>query len=314
MSPADTASGASALPLVTIVTPAYNQAEYLAETIDSVLAQDYPNIEYIVIDDGSTDRTREVLHRYDGRICWESQENMGQAATLNKGWSMGAGQIIGYLSSDDLLILDAVSQSVRYLVDHPQATLVYPDFALIDAKGQFMRTVRTPDYSYFDLAVNLVCQPGPGAFFWKKYFDRIGGWNTQLHQIPDFEYWLRLSRQGEFVRIPMVLALSRVHEGSQSFKATSLQRSMEPVKVVNEYFNRQAASSLKGFGHKARGKAHLLSARLFFRSGRWLPGSVQVWEALVLAPSLMLSRAFWAILRNSFSVKLLSRVFFNTGR
>ena len=80
------------LPLVTIVTPTYNQADYLAETIDSVLAQDYPNIEYIVIDDGSTDHTMEVLKQYEGRIHWERQSNMGQAATLNQGWAMAKGQ------------------------------------------------------------------------------------------------------------------------------------------------------------------------------------------------------------------------------
>ena len=158
----------SDLPLMTIVTPAYNQADYLSETIDSVLAQDYPNIEYIVIDDGSTDCTSEILKQYDGRIRWESQDNMGQAATLNKGWAMGSGEIIGYLSSDDLLKSDAVSALVRCLLERPEVVLVYPDFELIDAMGKHIRNVSTPDYSYFDLAVNLVCHPGPGALFWRK--------------------------------------------------------------------------------------------------------------------------------------------------
>src|SRR5207247_391526 len=90
-------------PLVSIVTPAYNQAEYLAETIESVLAQDYPNLEYIVLDDGSTDHTREVLKKYDGKLRWESHKNMGQARTLNEGWRKANGVYIGYLSSDDIL-------------------------------------------------------------------------------------------------------------------------------------------------------------------------------------------------------------------
>ena len=101
------------LPLVSIVTPTYNQAEYLAETIESVLAQDYPNIEYIVLDDGSTDSTPEVLNRYSGRVRWERHDNMGQARTLNKGWAMSRGEFIGYLSSDDLLLPDAISKLVE---------------------------------------------------------------------------------------------------------------------------------------------------------------------------------------------------------
>ena len=88
-------------PLVSIVTPTYNQAQYLAETIDSVLEQDYPNVEYIVLDDGSTDDTSSVLERYNGLIRHERHANMGQARTLNCGWAMTNGQIIGYLSSDD---------------------------------------------------------------------------------------------------------------------------------------------------------------------------------------------------------------------
>ena len=179
---AETTSDHRNLPRVTIVTPAYNQADYLSETIDSVLAQDYPNIEYIVIDDGSTDNTREVLEQYEGRIRWESQANIGQAATLNKGWEMGSGEIFGYLSSDDLLKPHAISESVSFMLKNPEAILVYPDYDLIDATGKFIRRINTLDFDYGNMVLNLVCYPGPGALFWKRFFYIAGGWNAGLQQ------------------------------------------------------------------------------------------------------------------------------------
>src|ERR687886_65993 len=107
------------LPLVSIVVPAYNHADYLAEAIESILAQDYPNIELLVLDDGSIDNTREVLERYAGQFYWETHKNMGEAATLNKGWRMSKGEILGRLSADDLLSQDAVSASVECLRKNP---------------------------------------------------------------------------------------------------------------------------------------------------------------------------------------------------
>src|SRR5439155_19151445 len=113
----------NALPLVSIVTPAYNQAEYLPETIESVLAQDYPNIEYIVLDDGSTDDTSKVLERYTGRLRWERHENIGQSRSLNKGWSMSRGDLLGYISSDDRLKKDCISRLVAALQAQREAVV-----------------------------------------------------------------------------------------------------------------------------------------------------------------------------------------------
>lgn len=313
MSPADTASGASASPLVTIVTPAYNQAEYLAETIDSVLAQDYPNIEYIVIDDGSTDRTREILHQYDGRIRWASQENMGQAATLNKGWGMGAGEIIGYLSSDDLLKPNAVSESVRCLLRHPEVVLVYPDFELIDSRSHLIRCIEAADFNYRNMVVDLVCYPGPGAFFRRSGFDRTGPWNEDLRQMPDLEYWLRLSQVGSFKRIPEWLASSRVHEASQSFRAVSIQRAMEPVRCVAGLI---ASRTVRIDGpHWIRwstASARVLVFRLLWRSGLYRLGLKQLLRAVKLRPGLMGRPAFWRMVLSAFVGKRFYRLISET--
>lgn len=253
------------LPLVSIVTPAYNQAEYLAETIDSVLAQDYPNIEYIVLDDGSTDATSEILAKYNGRIRWERHENMGQAKTLNRGWTMSRGTLLGYLSSDDRLVPTAVSQLVATLQRESSVVVAYCDFELMDANGRCFRTVQTEDFSASRLKLDLVCQPGPGALFRRQIFEETGGWAGHLHQVPDFEFWLRASRCGDFVRVPQVLAHYRVHEGSASFRSISPQRSMEIVDVMTAYWGDQSDASAK----RSLSTAHLISAKSHAQSGRY---------------------------------------------
>src|SRR5216683_2474775 len=115
-------------PLVSLVTPAYNQAQYLEQTIESVLSQDFHSFEYVVLDDGSTDATRDVLGRYTGRLRWETHANMGQARTLNKGWHMSSGDIVGYLSADDILYPGALTALVQALEERSCAVMVYPNY------------------------------------------------------------------------------------------------------------------------------------------------------------------------------------------
>src|SRR5258705_5071646 len=131
----------SCLPTVSIIIPSYNHADYLSQAIDSVLAQDYAAVELIVLDDGSTDATREVLERYKGRFYSETQANIGQAATLNKGWKIARGDILGKLSADDTLLPTAISEAVRALMDNPRALVAYPDFQLIDPDSAPVKNV-----------------------------------------------------------------------------------------------------------------------------------------------------------------------------
>ena len=186
-------------PLVSIVIPAYNLARYLDEAIESVLNQDYDNIELIALDDGSTDDTRQVLERYQGRFYWESQANIGQANTLNKGWKMSKGEILAYLSADDVLLPSAVSTSVSRLMENPDAVLTYCDFNLIDPDSSYIRRVKTPTFDYRKMLADVICPPGPGAFFTRIGFESAGLWNSSIRQMIDYEYWLRLGLQGQFL-------------------------------------------------------------------------------------------------------------------
>jgi glycosyltransferase involved in cell wall biosynthesis len=313
MSPAEKAADET-LPLVTIVTPTYNQAEYLGETIESVLAQDYPNIEYIVIDDGSTDRTRDVLKRYDGRIRWESQENMGQAATLNRGWAMGAGEIIGYLSSDDLLKPSAVSEAVRSLRGEPDLALAYPDFELVDPTGRHVRIMRSPEFDYKNMIVDLICYPGPGAFFPKDLFCATGGWDSRLRQVPDLEFWIRLAQHGRFKRVPMVLASARIHQTSQSFRAVSPERAMEPVASIQRLLrDGRIRLERKSWATAAMGAARILSFRLLWRSGHYAPAVRNLFMAVNARPALMVRPKFWRIAAATLVGKAFYRTLFRIG-
>lgn len=261
-------NSAQYFPLVSIVTPTYNQAEYLAETIDSVLSQTYQNIEYIVIDDGSTDNTQEVLKRYDGRIRHERHANIGQAQTLNKGWSLSKGKYIGYLSSDDLLYKNAVSELVELLENNPSLICVFPDSNLID---EFSRVAKSNVCRPFDLSDTLVrqeCYIGPGAIFRKTAFDSLGGWRPDLKLAPDREFWIRISSLGKIQMCDSVLAGYRMHPDSISYKDVSEDVSREYLRVLDSYFSGEnVPKNISDRKDEAYGYAYLLLARNSFRSG-----------------------------------------------
>lgn len=275
----------SPLPKVTLVTPAYNQAGFLAETIESVLAQDYKNIEYIVLDDGSTDHTPYVLASFDGRLRHERHENRGQAATLNRGWAMATGELIGYLSSDDRLAPGAVTALVAAMQSRPDVMVAYGDFDLIDVNGAVFRTVHTEEFDVDRLTVDLVCQPGPGALFRREALDTAGGWSTQLRQTPDFEFWLRVAQQGDFVRVPQRVAQYRVHDGSASFSAMSIERSNEVVAVMEAFWGEVRDPRSR----RSLARAHLVAAKNHSQSGRYSHAAGHWRQAVKLMPSVALA-------------------------
>ena len=297
------------LPLVSIVVPAYNHAHYLAAAIDSILGQDYPNLELIVLDDGSIDNTREVLESYGNRFYWESHQNMGQANTLNKGWGMAKGEILAYLSADDVLLPQATKISVECLLENPDAVLCYCDFQLIDPESRVVRNVIAPEYSYKEMVAKFICAPGPGAFFRKNAFNMAGGWNPDLRRIPDYEYWLRLGLQGDFVRIPKQLAAFRIHGGSQSFAGVSAEQAEEPIRVITEYFSlSKLPAEILSVRAEAQANAFLIAAQLHLRSSRYID-ALKIFKKCVTAyPKILVSWHFTRVLFNGFINQLAHKV------
>jgi glycosyltransferase involved in cell wall biosynthesis len=306
-------SGALDTPLVSIVVPSYNHERYLRAAIDSILAQDYPRVELIVIDDGSTDGSPDILKSYGNRFHWEIQSNQGQVATQNRAWLASRGDILGYLSADDVLMPPAVSRSVECLKSNPGAVLAYCDFNLVDPSGRFIRRVRTPDFSYHDMLVKGLCPPGPGALFTRAAFEKAGLWDKDLRTALDYDYWLRLGLHGKFVRIPEVLAHYRMHPGQESFSSMNEGMSGEPVRIVSRLYDNPALPrDLLPFKAEALSNAHVLAARLHLRGGRFRlgmrslrqafrlsPRGVLRWHTLRMAANVLLNRtlhrALWAI-------------------
>ncbi|CAN7456842.1 glycosyltransferase [Polaromonas sp. LjRoot131] len=296
-------------PLVSIVVPAYNHAGYLKECIESILAQDYPQVELIVLDDGSTDTTPAVLSAYGERFRWESQANMGQSATLNKGWGMAKGEILGYLSADDALRPQAVSEAVAVLQSRPEIVATYSDFDLIDEHSRAVRTVATRDFDARDLVLDLVCQPGPGAFFRREAFLRAGPWNPELRQNPDLDFWLRLSLVGNFLRIPKVLAGFRVHEGSATYQSTNISRADEPVLMTRRFV---ATSGLPDWiaaaSHRLLATGYIASAQLHLRAGRPLMALQRIGSAMRASTATLLSVRAAHLLLSALTGRFLHRI------
>jgi len=302
-------------PLVSIVIPSYNYAEFVDEAIRSVFAQRYPRVELIVLDDGSTDDTRAVLAKHGSALHWETHPNMGQAATLNKGWGLARGELLGYLSADDALLPEAVDTLVECLRANPDAVLAYPDFNLIDPRSHFIREVNAPEYSYYEMVVDAVCAPGPGALFRRRVFEAAGGWDTTLRQVPDYEYWLRLGLQGRFVRVPKVLALHRVHEESQSYARSARQKAEEPRKVLAQYLRRpDLPAEVAPFRRRALGQAHILTARLHWRAGRWFTALLRLAQAFAIAPVLAFRKRTVLIVIDSVVDRTLHRILWRLNR
>lgn len=293
--------------IVSIVVPAYNHATYLSAAIDSVLSQDYPNVELIVLDDGSTDNTDEVLRGYGNAVRWESHSNMGQANTLNKGWAMARGDVLSYLSADDVLLPNAVSRSLEFLKD--DIVLTYCDFNLFDPSSKIIRKVTTPDFSYRDMFSRLICHPGPGVFFTKQAFMTAGGWNSSYRQMPDYDYWLRLGLKGRFVRVPEVLASFRVHEGSQTFAVADELKASEPVRIISAFIEAQPLpAGLADLKDVALSNAWIATAQLHIRAGRFASGLSALRTAFGFCSSSFLSLRTLKILFNSLLNRTLHRI------
>jgi glycosyltransferase involved in cell wall biosynthesis len=302
-------------PLVSVVIPCYNQAHYLEQAIASVLAQDYPRTELLVFDDGSTDATREVLAGYRGRFHTESHANCGQSATLNKGWRLARGEILAYLSADDFLLPGAVRTAVDRLRAHPEAVLAYCDFRVVDPDSRTVRHVRAPEYSYADMLVNQVCAPGPGAFFWRRAYEQAGPWDEQLRRTPDFEFWLRLGRQGTFVKVAEELAAYRTHDASQSFAPVSEACSEEMLWVVTRFFaTRSLPPELAARREEAFANAHVVTAMWHLRGGRCGRAFSHLGQAVRIWPRVAWRAKSWARLANGLFYRFGNKIVWQMNR
>lgn len=224
------------LPLVTILTPTYNQAAFLEETIRSVLDQDYPRLDYLVLDDGSTDGTAAVLDRYAGKLRRERHANRGETRTVNRGFGMARGEIVGVVNSDDPLLPGAVRAAVEALAADPRALAAYPDWREIGAHGEKIRDVFLPDYDLFHLVTQFECGIGPGAFLRRAAIERIGGRDESFVYAGDLDYWYRLARIGGLTHVPRILATHRTHPNAASTTGRGGRLAGELIRVLEKVY------------------------------------------------------------------------------
>ena len=222
---------------VSILTPVFNQARYIAETLDSVLSQGYPGLEYLVIDDGSTDDTPEILKTYSNRIKLETQPNMGETATVNKGVTMLSGEIVGVVNGDDPLLPGAIKAIAQRFIDEPDLAVVYPDWKMIDADGKLLEYRKIQDYDYANMVRSHNCLPGPGSFFRHDLFLKLNGRDPNFRYVADFDFWLRAGLVGRFAHIPQTLATHRWYAGGTSSAARGAAMAEEHIRVINKLFS-----------------------------------------------------------------------------
>lgn len=227
-------------PLVSIVTPVFNGEQFLEETLQSVQLQTMSNYEHVIVDDGSTDGSSQIIDKYlrqNLRARLIRQENAGESSAVNVGIAAANGPYITILNSDDLLRPNHLEESVHILNRFGHICAVYPDWQMINAASQPIKSVTTIEFSYRSFLVDLVCAPGPGTMFRTEALRNEHARDVSLKYVSDYEMWTRLSTWGPLMRIPKELAAWRLHASNTTSGIDSVVYGAELRSVVERIQN-----------------------------------------------------------------------------
>ncbi|MFQ5509841.1 MAG: glycosyltransferase family 2 protein [Leptospirillia bacterium] len=204
------------MPRISVVTPSFNQARYVGDTICSVVGQGYPNLEYLVIDGGSTDGSRDVIASHGARLAyWVSEPDRGQTDAINKGLAKSTGEIVAYLNSDDLYLDDTFERVADFFTDHPEVDIVYSDLKVIDGEGVSLGRWKSRPFDRVALLCrNFIFQPT--VFIRRRVLDKIGRFDEALHYVMDVDFWYRASNYFRFHYLSEPLAVFRLHDESKT--------------------------------------------------------------------------------------------------
>ena len=238
-------------PLVTVVTPSYNQGRFIRQTIESVLAQDYPSIEYIVMDGGSTDETHSILEGYTGRVDWVSKSDAGQASAVNEGWQRGRGEILGWVNSDDTYLGGAVRSVVAYLQSHPDVSAVYGEAYHTDETGDTLSPYPTMPFDLDRLKQTcFICQPT--VFVRRSVVERVGYLDPALQFCMDYDLWIRIGKIARFGQVEDYLATSRLYPGGKTLGRRP-QVYAEVLEMLYRHFGSVAPTWIYAYAKAAAG-------------------------------------------------------------
>jgi glycosyltransferase involved in cell wall biosynthesis len=255
-------------PLVSIITPSYNQAAFLEQTMRSVLEQDYPRVEYIVIDGASTDGSVDIIKRYAQRLAyWESKKDRGQAEAINKGMSRAKGEIVAWLNSDDYYLPHTIARAVQAFKDHPTASLLYADMQAVNEQGEIINALSYSQFSLEDLlCFHIIGQPA--VFMRRDIFEKAGGLDIDFHLLLDHHLWIKIAMQGEILHVPQVWSAARYHSEAKN-RALASEFGHEAFRILNwAASNKRLAPILARVDRRARASAYRVDARYLLDGGQ----------------------------------------------
>lgn len=275
--------------LVSIITPSYNQAKYLDQTIDSVLSQDHPQIEYIIMDGASTDNSVDVIRKYENRLAyWASEKDNGQADAINKGFARASGGIVAWLNSDDYYLPGAVSAAVKVFEQNPSVVLVYGNMLSVDENGRAFNRLEYRQLSLKDLlCFQIIGQP---AVFMRRSALQGLQLDLNFHLLLDHWFWIQIAQRGEILHVDQTWAAARYHaEAKNLARAAEFGREAFRILQLAEK-DPVLAPLLKTVSARSRASAHRVDARYKLDGG--LPAeSLAAWmRALLIHPPTALAR------------------------
>jgi glycosyltransferase involved in cell wall biosynthesis len=237
------------------VTPSFNQAKYLPETIESVLGQNYPNLEYIIIDGGSTDGSVDIIKKYESRLSyWVSEKDNGQSDAIMKGFERSTGELFAWVNSDDVLFPECLNKISQMYISQNKPDLIHTNVCYIDSEGRITRFIRVPRQSRFFFFRGVWHVVAPTLFYKSSLFRSVGGVDRRYHLSMDLDLWMRMMKAGAKVaHISEYLGGYRWHQSAKTVISLKTRSSYENTET-DEIF-----------------KKHLLGSKLIGRFlWRWL--------------------------------------------
>jgi len=269
-------------PLISIITPSFNQSKYLELSILSVVNQDYPNLEYIIVDGGSTDGSQEIIRKYANKLAWwVSEKDGGQADAFNKGLHQSNGKYIGWLNSDDLYMQGTVSHAINVLELNPEIAFVFGDVQSIDENGDVTNVMRYGNWELIDLMkFRIIGQPA--VFMRKDLLMESGGLDLSYHFLLDHHLWLKLASKSPIKYINKIWAAARFHAEAKNIasaekfgeEAYRLVEWMERNPDLNQIFMANHKKILAG--------AHRMDARYLLDGGNYKQSRKNYWRGIML--------------------------------
>ncbi len=276
------------IPLVSIVINSFNQAAYLEKTIQSVLQQDYSNLEILLVDGGSTDGSLEIIKRYANRFAWWiSEKDNGQAEGINKGLRQAKGELVAWLNSDDFYLPGAITRAVDYWISQSDIVLIYGDVIAVDERGKVMNRMTTGDWQLQELMEFKIINQ-PAVFMNRSALVNSGYLDLNYHYLLDHHLWLRIASQGKVMHIPDLWAAGRFHSAAKNIAAAA-SFGEEAYRMVDWMKHTHPFDQISGGRwNRILAGAHRINARYLLDAGNPKGSLKAYWQGLLAYPPAVL--------------------------